>query len=1065
MTHPLNRTLGKTSVPRIADAVDRPRLFKQLDVALERRALWLAAPPGYGKTTLIASYLEHRSRSARWLQLDAGDGDPATFVDYLSVLASDSGRSLPKLSPEYLSDVAGFARRFLRPFLLALPPDCVLVLDNYQEIPEHSPVNAFLAVVIEELPPGMNLVVISRRDPPEETIRQRANALLGRFDWQLLKLEAPEARQIASGTPASTVNRIWEITGGWPAGFRLALESLRHGSRPSTSLVSAAREEVFTYFASEVFAALQEEEQRMLCLLSLFPRLTPSLAQDLCDTPAAGNLLEELFRTHLFCYKRSPADGAATEAIYEFHALFRDFLEGRFVAAIPSDARKRLMRKAAELLDAREFTREALEILARCEAWDLAVPMLLRDAPQLAAQGRWQVLAERIALLPGAVVDVNGWTLYWRGSALLQVNPRVARQDLERSYALFELQQDVTGRALAISGILWALSLEVHSSPEMLAWLPRLESILAKPELLPPAVQLVSYSGLQLAAIWVKPDHPMLATAADRLMQLLDGEIDLHQKVYTATFLLQYLTMAGDLELGRVLIAKTDHAIAGTELSPLNRGFWHAMRGYAIAHFDLGAARESLDVAIAISDEHGLQALGFLARVTLSCQKIVYEHDPVSADRILTELSRHIPSDRIVDRGYLTCARCWAAIALGQYEEAVREADAARTLAAEIPGAFFRVSWIDCTLGAYLLVGDTTSAREALRTVKGELRDSWIGNHEWVVRALEAELARQEGREAEALDLFRSVLIACRDSIPRQTVVRFVREPLAQMFALACERGVERPTAARFIREWRIDAPDGADETWPYAVRIETFGRFRVEIDDRELQTGRKTPALLFDLLKFVAAAGGADTAISAVLDALWKHSDGDAANNAFANALHRLRKTIVFEDALLSRDGKLRLNPAKVRTDGMALERIADIVAGTTRSDTALPPLDPDRLTTQLFSIYRGHFLVEDDALPQFVAARARFRIIFVATVIGIADAYQAQRRQPAVAELLRRALLLEPAAEILHRRLMIALRDMGERAEALAAYGRCRDAVIAAFGVPPSPETDAIFRELGGR
>ncbi|MBK8019034.1 MAG: hypothetical protein IPK20_21650 [Betaproteobacteria bacterium] len=604
----------------------------------------------------------------------------------------------------------------------------------------------------------------------------------------------------------------------------------------------------------------------------------------------------------------------------------------------------------------------------------------------------------------------------------------------------------------------------MHTSPEMLTWLPRLESILAKPEVLPPPVQLVSYSGLQLAAIWVKPDHPMLAIAADRLMKLMDGEIDIHQKVYTATFLLQYLTMAGDLDLGHALIAKIDHAIKGADLSPLNRGFWHAMRGYAIAHFDVEAARESLDAAIAISDEHGLAPLGCLARVTLACQLIVYEHDPVGADRLLTELSRHIPSDRIVDRGYLTCARCWAAIALGHHEEAVREADAARKLAAEIPGVFFRVSWIDCTLGAYLLVGDVTSAREALRSVKSALQDSWIGNHEWVVRALEAELARQEGREAQALDLFRSVLLACRDSVPRQTVVRFVREPLAGMFALACERGVERPTAARFIREWRVDAPDGADESWPYPIRIETFGRFRVEIDDRELQTGRKTPALLFDLLKLVSAAGDADTSVSSVLDTLWKHSDGDAATNAFANALHRLRKALVFEDALLSRDGKLRLNPAKVRTDAMALERIADKVA-CARSGSVLATLDPDRLTTQLFSIYRGHFLVEDDALPQFVTARARFRDIFVSTVTGIADVYRDRRRDASVADLLRRALLLEPATEVLHRRLMIALRDMGERSEALAVYGRCRDAVIAEFGVPPSPETDAIFRELGGR
>jgi hypothetical protein len=61
------------SRPRVSRALARPRLFAALDRALAARGVWIAGPPGGGKTTLVSTYLDARKHSVQWYQLDAQD--------------------------------------------------------------------------------------------------------------------------------------------------------------------------------------------------------------------------------------------------------------------------------------------------------------------------------------------------------------------------------------------------------------------------------------------------------------------------------------------------------------------------------------------------------------------------------------------------------------------------------------------------------------------------------------------------------------------------------------------------------------------------------------------------------------------------------------------------------------------------------------------------------------------------------------------------------------------------------------------------------------------------------
>ncbi|MFL5365782.1 MAG: hypothetical protein ACJ781_09945, partial [Myxococcales bacterium] len=131
---------------------------------------WVSGPPGMGKTTLVASYVEARRLKPIWYQVDAGDGDVAALFYYLRRAALRAAPRkhwrLPLLTPEYLDGLATFARRWFEELFGGLPRPLVLVFDNYQEAPEHSRLHEVLREAFDVLRGDDRAIVMSRSDPP-----------------------------------------------------------------------------------------------------------------------------------------------------------------------------------------------------------------------------------------------------------------------------------------------------------------------------------------------------------------------------------------------------------------------------------------------------------------------------------------------------------------------------------------------------------------------------------------------------------------------------------------------------------------------------------------------------------------------------------------------------------------------------------------------------------------------------------------------------------------------------------------------------------------------------------
>src|SRR5262249_4939525 len=109
---------AKLTPPRLYNPVPRARLYETLDAARAHPVIWIAAPPGAGKATLVASYLHASECPSLWYRMDAGDADPETLFYYLSVARTSStpagATALPAINPTHQRNLSGFARGYFR---------------------------------------------------------------------------------------------------------------------------------------------------------------------------------------------------------------------------------------------------------------------------------------------------------------------------------------------------------------------------------------------------------------------------------------------------------------------------------------------------------------------------------------------------------------------------------------------------------------------------------------------------------------------------------------------------------------------------------------------------------------------------------------------------------------------------------------------------------------------------------------------------------------------------------------------------------------------------------------
>ena len=315
--------------------IERSRLLEKLENYNNARLIFIGAPAGFGKTTLLSDWALRKKSTGypiAWFSLDEADQDPQRFWSYfieslltIPINFRDSTISpfyaLFELQPEtslipLINEMADFKKEF------------IVILDDYHLINSKS-INMGINFLLNNIPSNMHLIIASRSEIPFQIARLRARQQIIEIDASDLRFNLDEVHQFLeeimhlnlSKEDTDLINTRIE---GWIAGLQMAGLTIKDRGNISRLVesVTEGNDFIFDYLAEEVLNAQSEDIQEFLLKTSILSELTGPLCERVTKQSDGFTTLQQLEKANLFIF------GIDSKHIwYRYHHLFAGYLQ------------------------------------------------------------------------------------------------------------------------------------------------------------------------------------------------------------------------------------------------------------------------------------------------------------------------------------------------------------------------------------------------------------------------------------------------------------------------------------------------------------------------------------------------------------------------------------------------------------------------------------------------------------------------------------------------------------------------------------------------------------------
>jgi ATP/maltotriose-dependent transcriptional regulator MalT/DNA-binding SARP family transcriptional activator len=1108
MNHSVN--ISKITPPYLPKILYRPRLVNLIEGNKDKKLILILGQAAQGKTTLAASYGKTSDMPFAWVSLDRDESDPASLfqltVQSLQQALGDIDFShLLSPSPPQITgpgEEIPLYREWAQSLFKGISIPVQIVMDGLDRLSTTAPGFKFLRALVEDSPPSVHLILLSREIPPPvlefQHLKMRQQALvLTNEDLAFTQDEIKGFFQKVRGISfdAGQLRKIHSATDGWIGALVLFAEFLSRfqestmGKFISEDFPDHFKKEIFQYFGKEIFSSLSEQVQEFLVRSSLIDLIEPAFMRDFLGMEMVEDILREHVRKNLFVHSFYDEKKGW---LFQYHHFFRNFLKAKFVTSVRHEEQKSLLLKAGALYEQRGELENSVKYFLEANAYPQAASVITRLGVDLLQKGRIDDLSKWLHALPNGTIQDSPWLLfYWAFTKRFQ-GGRENLIALQKVYTQFKENGDMRGTLISLAQLIESsIQTGIHLTPvEML--IEEGEAALQQSEANEyPYESAVLWDFVGLGhllgdgdirkGIWACRNAYLIAKELKNaslqayalcfsaLGFVLLGEFSLvdeglnkiekvTEKIVHPEFRAMELMVRCLLTNHRGEFSKAEILVESLQEEVDKHGFLYMVPWVSEISAYIRAFQGKYSEAEKIGKQYLSRAIslknGFLKGSAFRLLGLIYLHENdfgkarEAIGQSMDTFSSEAPSKYHLNRNRIQMGL--VCLHLKEFRRGEKELGEALQYFSSISNY---ISLVEVHFAIAFLQHDQGMNDDAISHLQNGFRIAGERKYEYFYTLgtkylVKACVLALELKVSEAIDYAAYLLSTCLSLLAGEDLKKLSYHPDSR------------------VREkvWEIRRKIHRSKAPP--LRIETLGAFRLFRGGSLMEEDEWDRSQPKKLLKAILSYGGGRIPKEIIIDELWPEESPAIAEKNFKTTLQRLRKSL---EPFIDKDfgsSYIHLHDNIVFLDAELCHVDADQfllllkMAEEKKKKGDGKEIFP--LYAEALEIYKGEFLSEELYAPWPERKREELRSKYLELLNKMANFHERQGSLKKAMDCYKKAIQVDPLIEESYQKLMTLYSNKGMYNEALRIYEDCRKALKRELKAQPNSTTSAIHKKI---
>jgi ATP/maltotriose-dependent transcriptional regulator MalT/DNA-binding SARP family transcriptional activator len=1045
-----------------------------------------------------------------WVSLDKDESDPASLF-HLTVQSLqqalrdiDFSHLLSPTPPQITGprEEIPLYREWAQSIFKEVSIQVQIVMDGLDRLSTTAPGFKFLQVLVEDSPPNVHLILLSREIPPAVLefqhlkIRQQALVLTNEdlaFTQDEIQGFFKKARGISFD--ARQLKKIHSATDGWIGALILFAEFVGRFEEStmekfiSEDFPNHFKKEIFQYFGKEIFSSLSVQVQEFLIRSSLIDLIEPAFMRDLLGMEMAEEILREHVRKNLFVHSFYDEKKGW---LFQYHHLFRDFLKAKFVTSVGHEEQKSLLLKAGTLYDQRGELENSVKYFLEANAYPQAASVIARLGVDLLQKGRTDDLSKWLHALPHGTIQDSPWLFFYLAIAKRFQGGRENLIALQKAYTQFKQNGDMRGILISLAQLIESsIQTGIHLTPVEVLFEEGEATLQQSESNEYPYETAVLWNFIGLGRILGEGDIRKGIWACRNAYSIAKELRNAGLQAYALCCSALGFVLVGEFSLvdeGLKKIEKVTEKSVPPEFRAMelmvrcllanHRGDFtkaeilfgrlqeeidkHGFLYMALWVYEISAYIRVFQGEFSEAEKIGKQYLsaaislknGLYKGLALRLLGLIYLHENdfgkarEAIDQSMDAFSSEAPSKYHLNRDRiqmgLVCTH------LKEFRRAKKELGEALQYFSSI-SSYTSLAEVHFTIA--LLQHDQGMNDDAISHLQNGFKIARERKYEYFYTfgtkyLIKACILALELKVSEAIDYAAHLLSTRLASGAQEELKKLSNHP---------DLGVKEKIQEIRRAIHRSKAPP---------LRIETLGAFRLFRGDSLMEEDEWDRSQPKKMLKALLSYGGERIPKEIIIDELWPEESPRVAERNFKTTIQRLRKSLEpfihkdFGSSYIHLHGNIVFLDAELcHVDAdrfLSLLKMAGDKQKKGDGKGAFP------FYAEAVEIYKGDFLPEELYAPWPDKKREELRAKYIELLNKMASLHERQGSLKKAMDCYKKAIQVDPLIEESYQKLMSFHANKGMYNEALRIYEDCKKALKRELKTEPDPTTTAIYRKV---